>query len=167
MSDLPAWVTIKRSLVFPKWSVVKVEYMQEGDPCWNASVNIYCKVLDKNGVYQAGIKVWQDWKDDRASDFTKAFKDAPDYCLQKYGTTFVMSGDSSFNPNLGQAGPYTMYADGVSDQVAGLGLPLKRHDQYLCTWQWVDSPTPPPVVGHWNVGNPNNINDPQLKWVTQ
>lgn len=166
MSDLPKWVTVKESPLFPKWKVVKVEYMQEGDPCWNASVNIYVKALDKQGVYQPGIKMIQAWPDGSASDPTKLLKDAPEYCGQKFGTTFVMSGDSSFDPGKGQVGPYTMSVEGNSDQVTGLGLPLKRHNQYLITWQFVDTPTPPPQQGHWTLGDYTNHDNPGLRWVT-
>jgi hypothetical protein len=169
MSAIPAWVSIKRSLVYPKWEVKEVVFVQDGDPCWNASVNAYLLVLDKHGIYQAGIKVWQDWKDDRASDFTKAFGDAPTYCLKKYGTTFYMSGDSSFNPGKGEVGPYAFYVDGTSDRVEGCGLPLKRHCQYLITWGWTDSPTPPPpTTGHWETEPSTDHDAPgRQRWVSE
>lgn len=47
---------------------------------------------------------------------------------------FDQSGDSNFDPKKGQMGAYTIYVPG-GDQVAGLGLPLRQHVQYVLKFQ--------------------------------
>jgi len=152
MSNLPAWVTIRRTDALPKWKVVDVQYISVESECNNGSTNVYVKALDEQGRYQAGIRIWQDWSEDRASDLTLPLAQANEYCGSKFGRTFFMSGDSSFDPAKGQTGPYAFYVDGMSDRVNGLGLPLRRHVQYLITFQRVTSeepnpPSPPPPAG--------------------
>ena len=145
------WLTLMPSLVFPKYELVHVEYISPENPVNNGSTNIYVRANTemRDGTYQPGVKFWQDWKDDRASELTKPILQAPDFNGVKYGLTFYMSGDSSFDPNKGQVGPYAVYPDLAGDRITGLGLPLKRHVQYLLTWQWTDKPTPPPIQPKW------------------
>ncbi len=155
MSDFPQWLTFERTSL-PCYRAVRVEYIGTDDPRNNGSVNAYVKCLDKAGNYKAAVKVWQDWSDDRAAEYTKIEANAPEFNGEKFGATFYMSGDSSFDPNKGQAGPYAIYADGASDKVKGLGLPLRRHVQYLITLQWMDEETPPqlpdpPTGKQWNI----------------
>lgn len=151
--QLPTWITITRATA-PCWRAVRVEYIDPLDPRNNGSVNTYIKTLTENGEWAAGVKVWQDWKDDRASENTKLQVQAPDFNGEKFGTTFFMSGDSSFDPNKGQVGVYSFYVDGNSDKVNGLGLPLKRHVQYLITFQWVnETPIPPIPTGRWVIAS--------------
>lgn len=170
-NPLPYWLTITPTNIFPAWKLVRVEYVPTDDPRNNGSTNIYCKTLDKHGVYQQGIKVFQDWGDDRASENTKKQGDLL-FNNEPFGCSFFQSGDSSFDPAKGQVGAYTCYVDGNSDKLGKMGLPLRRHVQYLLVWQWADTPTPTPPdptptpTGHWALGNPNSHDDPQLKWVT-
>ncbi len=151
---MPKWVSLVRATA-PCWRIVKLEYIAPEDARNNQSVNTYVKCLDAAGNFKTGVKVWQDWKDDRASELTRSLANAPDFMSEKFGTTFYMSGDSSFDPGKSQIGPYAFYVDGMSDRVNGLGLPLRRHVQYLITFQWVEAepppaPEPPPVQpGKW------------------
>ncbi len=109
------------------WKLIRAQYLPPGyEPGTSMMrVNIYYTVLDENGQALPGQKVWQEWPDDRAAKFT-----GPDGV-----TDFNMSGDSSFDPKLGQRGPYIAYVDGASDKVVGLGLPLKQHVVYELTWR--------------------------------
>ena len=163
--SVPGWVTIERAPDFPKWEAEVVEYYPVDAPCNNGSVNTYVRVENEKGDYLSGIKVYQDWGDDRASELMKPIVQANDFCDDKYGATFFMSGDSSFDPAKGQSGPYSFYVDGNSDVVKGLGLPLKRHVQYAITWRYKSEPTPPPTEGHWVVENPTELHSPRLRWV--
>lgn len=147
---LPAWIKVVPTPALPCWRLVGFEYIDVDNPINNGSTNIYIRTLDKQGKYQQGIKVWQEWPTDRTNEFTKKEGDLL-YNNVAYGVSFFQSGDSSFDPNKGQAGPYTCYADGASDKVSGMGLPLKRHVQYTLTFQWVDSPIPPPTTKEWHI----------------
>ncbi len=157
-TPLPPWLSVTSTAAFPKWQIVRVEYVMPEDPRNNGSTNIYCKTLDVKGNYLAGVKVWQDWHDDRASELMKKQGELT-YYNEAFGCTFFQSGDSSFDPGKGEAGPYSCYVDGQSDQVHGMGLPLRRHVQYLLVWQFVNqpvtppdpTPTPPPTSGTWSV----------------
>lgn len=165
MFNLPAWITIKENPNFPKWKITNFQYISTDDPCNNGSTNVMTVTRDKNGVYQSGIKVWQQWPDGRASEDMKPIRDAVIYCNNPYGASFFQSGDSSFSPERGESGPYSFYAEGNSDLAQGLGLPLRRHVQYIIEWTWFDKPTPPPTEGHWTIGNPKDHNNPDLRWI--
>lgn len=149
---LPNWITIKRAAL-PCWRLVRCDYIPPEHPLNNGSVNAYIKAEDFKGGYVGGINVWQDWRDDRASEQTKPFSQAPEFNGEKFGVTFFMSGDSSFNPTKGESGAYSFYIDGGdSDIASGFGLPLKRHVQYLLTFRWTlmdTPPTEPPTAKQW------------------
>lgn len=142
-NPLPYWLTITPALLLPAYKLIRVEYVSPEDPRNNGSTNIYCKFLDEQGKYQQGIKCWQDWGDDRASDMTEKQGDLM-FNNEPFGCSFFQSGDSSFDPNKGQVGAYTCYAEQPSDKLGKMGLPLRRHVQYLLVWQWTTQPTPPP-----------------------
>ncbi|RIK21176.1 MAG: hypothetical protein DCC52_14255 [Chloroflexi bacterium] len=69
-----------------------------------------------------------------------------------------MGAGSSFAPDREERGPLTVFVEGLpSDDVNGMGLPLRRHVQYILTWRRVTAqaaetptpapaPTPPPVT---------------------
>lgn len=150
---LPAWLTVQETITYPAWKLIRAEYIDVTDPRNNGSTNLYYKTLDANGKYQQGVKCWQDWTDDRASDLTKKQGDLV-FNNEPFGISFYQSGDSSFDPNKGQVGAYTSYVDGNSDRIGKAGLPLKRHVQCLYVWQWTLAPiTPPtpPATGKWTV----------------
>ncbi len=151
---LPTWLTISPTAVLPAWKVVRVEYVSTDDPRNNGSTNIYYKTLDAAGNYQQGVKVWQAWPDDKAQGITRKQGDL-DFNGEPFGYTFPMSGDSSFDPNRGQHGPYFGYVDGASDTVNGMGVPLRRHVQFLLVWQWTITPPIPPIppTGKWSVAS--------------
>lgn len=151
-NPLPAWLTINRVNTYPKWEIIRVEYIDTTDPRNNGSTNCYVKTLDKNGNYQAGVTMYQQFPSGKPTDKTKAKGDL-DFNNEPFGLAWFQSGDSSFDPNKGQAGPYTYGVDGVSDTLSGCGLPLRRHIQYLVVWQWNEQPTPPPPppVGSWQL----------------
>lgn len=145
MADqLPPWLTVHALPNFPKWQLVRVEYISADDPRNNQSVNIYVKTLDRDGKFESGVRVWQEWTDDRAAELTKRESELY-YAGEPFGCTFFMSGDSSFSPDRGERGAYACYVDGASDRIEGLGLPLRRHVQYLLVFRRVEKPAPPPV----------------------
>lgn len=149
---LPAWLTVALAPTYPAWKLVRVEYIDVTDPRNNQSTNIYIKALDVNGKYQQNVKCFQDWGDDRASENTKKQGDLS-FNGEPFGCSFYQSGDSSFDPKKGQVGAYTCYVDGNSDRIGKMGLPLKRHVQYLLVFQFVQTaPIPPiPPTGQWAI----------------
>lgn len=167
---IATWITIQRTAVFPCWRLIAWDYVISGEPCWNGSPEILIRTLNANGDYQQGVKVWQAFPSDKASDVTKKKGDLT-YCGQNYGMSFFMSGNSNFHPEKGEAGPYSCYVDGASDSVHGMGLVGDRHDQYLLTFQWVTNPTPPPpppptTDGHWVIGSGSTQIHVVTDWVT-
>lgn len=151
-NPLPSWLTVEISPLFPKYECVRVEYVSIDDPRNNGSTNIYIKTLDKNGAYQEGIKVYQAFPSDVAEARTRKFGEL-DFNGEAFGVAFPMSGDSSFAPDRGEHGPYWCYAQTPSDIVRGMGVPLRRHVQFLLVYQWVDQtpppPPPPPTEKKW------------------
>lgn len=61
-------------------------------------------------------------------------------------STFQMTGDSSFDPQRNERGPYSLYMFGESDVVTGIGLPLKQHVELHVTFRWTLNDAPPPVT---------------------
>lgn len=150
-NSLPTWLTIDTDTDLPAYKAVRVEYISPEDERNNQGVNIYVKTLDKDGNYQSGVKVWQDWGDDRAEALTRPEGEL-DFNGEPFGVAFPMTGDSSFSPDRGEHGPYSVYAEGQdSDVVAGMGLPLRHHVQFLITFQWTENGPTPPVGRVWTV----------------
>ncbi|OQY84995.1 MAG: hypothetical protein B6D41_14875 [Chloroflexi bacterium UTCFX4] len=87
-------------------------------------IKIMVGVVDARGRALANVRVIQAFPGEEAFALTTP----AGYC------EFDMSGDSSFDPNKNQAGPYTIFIRG-GDKVVGLGLPLRQHVQYLLKFQ--------------------------------
>lgn len=148
ISTLPTWLTIDDDTPLPGYKAVKVEYIFPEDERNNQGVNIYIKTLDKDGKYRAGVTVFQGWPDGAANALTRPEGEL-DFNGESFGAAFEMTADSSFSPGpppgRGESGPYSGYVVGNSDVVQGMGLPLRRHVQFLLTFQWTEEgPTPPP-----------------------
>lgn len=90
------------------------------------NIRIMVGVVDARGRALSNVRVIQHFGDEDAFALTNpaGYVD------------FDQSGDSSFDPNKGQSGAYTIFVPG-GDKVAGLGLPLKQHVQYLLKFQQV------------------------------
>src|SRR5436190_9164524 len=88
-----------------------------------------------------GQRVFQTFGTDRATGITD----------ERGHVEFPMSGDSSFSPDRGESGPYSVAIEDLPiDQVLGMGLPLRRHVQYILTYRRATfgaqpTPTPAPV----------------------
>jgi len=87
-------------------------------------IKIMVGVVDARGRALTNVRVIQAFPGEEAFALTTP----AGYC------EFDMSGDSSFDPNKNQAGPYTIFIRG-GDKVVGLGLPLRQHVQYLLKFQ--------------------------------
>lgn len=90
------------------------------------NIRIMVGVVDSRGRALTNVRVIQHFGDEDAFGLTNpaGYVD------------FDQSGDSSFDPQKGQNGAYTIYVPG-GDKVVGLGLPLKQHVQYLLKFQQV------------------------------
>jgi len=130
MANLPSWISVDH-VVGAEWVVENIVYLDSSES--GGRVNIYVTTIDGNGAPVSGIGVFQDWKDDRVKQYTMGGQ-----------TDFPQSGDSSFDPNRGEVGPYGVYVDGSSEQVWGMGLPLKQHVVYQITFRKGGTPPPPP-----------------------
>jgi hypothetical protein len=118
-------VTLQRANVEPgeeHWRLVRAEYQAPDESGGNH--HIYYVVLDESGEPVANQRVWQVWSDDRA-----------DAATDERGETNIALW-ASYAPDRGEAGPYAAWVDGLpSDSVHGMGLPLKRHVNFILTWQ--------------------------------
>jgi hypothetical protein len=109
----------------------------------NMDVNIYVNAF-RNGAPAFGEPVkfwWPYWGLD--GTVTQRLEDKNDVAR----TDFPMSGDSSYDPEHNQRGPYGVcMAGAASDEVIGIGLPLKRHIKVRVVFEWVEgaSPVNPP-----------------------
>lgn len=121
------------------WKLISAQY-QDGEES-GGNINIILFVQDERGAPIPGQRVVQKFPGDQATAITD----------ERGHAEFPMSGDSSFSPDRGENGPYSALVDGLaSDQVVGMGLPLKRHVQYILTFRRAtfaaqSAPTPAPV----------------------
>ncbi len=106
------------------WRLISAQYQDESQSGGN--INIVCSVENEYGLPSVAQNVVQSWSDGQVALPTDGFGII----------RFPMSGDSSFAPERGEHGPYSVYVAGLpSDRVAGMGLPLKRRVQYLLSWR--------------------------------
>lgn len=122
-----------------KWSATDVRYQDDQEA--QGQHHIWFTVLDENNRPRANVKVFVDWVGRDADD-------PP--------TSRLTDADGRANvdiyANLDPAkknGPYFAYVEGTdkSDVVAGMGLPLKHHVNFLLTFaprNAVPAPPPPP-----------------------
>ncbi len=112
------------------WKLISAQYQDETQSGGN--INIVCCAQDEYGQPAFGQKAVQTWPDGQSTMPTD----------DKGIVNFPMSGDSSFAPDRGEHGPYAAYMAGLpSDRVVGMGLPLRRHVQYVLTWRKVTAPS--------------------------
>lgn len=131
--------------------------------CNNMSTNIYVRALDAAGNYISGEGVVFSTPDESVVALLRP-RGELDYCfdpqgLTYYGQAFKMEEASNFNPAFTR-GPLRVSMAGNSDELNGMGLPLKRHVQFVLTFQRVetggddgDGDTDPPDAqyGPWYV----------------
>lgn len=119
------------------WKLISAQYQDPDESGGN--VNIVVFVQDERGTPLPGQRVAQKFPGDQATALTD----------ERGHTEFPMSGDSSFAPDRGENGPYSIVIDGLpSDQVVGMGLPLRRHVQYILTYRratFAPQPAPAPA----------------------
>ncbi len=135
-----SWVRVQTENKYPKWECLEVKYNDPSEA--QRDVNIYVTVLEADGTPSIGTKVWLDTGvlEDRSFQVTKS----------NGACDFPQTGDSSFDPNRGERGPYSVYIEGApTDAVMGMGLPLKQHVRYFCKFRLNEGsivPPPPPGI---------------------
>lgn len=119
------------------WKLISAQYQDPDESGGN--VNIVVFVQDERGAAVTNQRVFQKFPGDQAAATTD----------ERGHVEFPMSGDSSFAPDRGESGPYSIAIDGLpNDQVLGMGLPLRRHVQYILTYRratFAPQPTPTPA----------------------
>jgi hypothetical protein len=122
------------------WKLISAQYQNPDES--GGGVNIVCFVQDENGNPMPGTRVTlKTTGGDTATQIT----DERGHCDHPMGA------GSSFAPDRGERGPLTVFVEGLpSDEVSGMGLPLRRHAQYILTWRRVtahvqETPTPAPA----------------------
>ena len=104
------------------WRLVRAVYQSPDEAGGNH--HIYYTVLDENQQAVPNQHVWQGWSDDKT-----------DASTDEKGETSIPLW-ASYAPDRGEYGPYFARVDDLpSDGVVGMGLPLKRHVNFLLTWQ--------------------------------
>lgn len=119
------------------WKLISAKFQDPDESGGN--VNIVVFVQDERGAPLPGHRVFQKFGGDQAPATTD----------ERGHVEFPMSGDSSFAPDRGESGPYSIAVDGLpTDEIVGMGLPLRRHVQYLLTYRratFAAQPTPAPA----------------------
>lgn len=133
-------VTVKTSTVpdgQQYWKLISGQYQNPDESGGNISIVLY--VQDEKGAPLPGQRVIQKFPGDQAVGVTD----------ERGHYEFPQSPDSSFSPDRGEHGPYSARVDGLpSDEVVGMGLPLKRHVQYVLTYRRaVAGAGPAPATG--------------------
>jgi len=104
------------------WKLVRAIYQAPDEAGGNH--HIYYILLDENQKPVPNQRVWQGWSDDKTDALT-----------DDHGETNIPLW-ASYAPDRGEFGPYFAWVDGLaSDRVIGMGLPLKRHVNFILTWQ--------------------------------
>lgn len=142
LDDLGVFVQAKPNNL---WALNAVRYQSEEESGGN--VNIVVTVLGADNSPLSGIRVIQAFPvGSNQPDTVSAVTDA------KGQVVFPMSGSSnfeplssgtSFDPKQTRNGPYFVYIESAdkSDIVGGMGLPLRRHVNYLLTFRQAGSET--------------------------
>jgi hypothetical protein len=120
-----------------KWTATAARYQDEEEA--QGQHHIWFTVLDENRKPEANAKVVVDW----------VGRDADDPPTARMTDTDGRANVDIY-ANLDPAkknGPYFAYveAQDKSDVVAGMGLPLKHHVNYLLTFAPRSAPQPPPI----------------------
>lgn len=121
------------------WKLISAQYQDPDESGGNISIIVF--VQDERGAPIPGQRVIQKFPGDQAAAVTD----------ERGHVEFPMSGDSSFAPDRGETGPYSVVIDNLpGDTVVGMGLPLRRHVQYILTYRrapFAPVVPPPPSVG--------------------
>ncbi|MCB0209422.1 MAG: DUF5107 domain-containing protein [Anaerolineae bacterium] len=109
----------------PLFKLVKVEYQNEQES--QGLHHIFVEVLDENSQRIVGQPVSLTWSDGKGTMITE---DKP---YPEYAANSPMYGEIS-------EAKYDVYVeDSISDKISGLGLPGKRHVNYLLTFQRINN----------------------------
>ena len=107
------------------WKLISAQYQNPDEA--NGGVNIVCFVQDENGNPMPGQRVTLRTS---AGDTATQITDERGHCDHPMGA------GSSFAPDRAERGPLAVFVQGLpSDDVNGMGLPLRRHVQYILTWR--------------------------------
>lgn len=122
------------------WRLIQAWYEDETES--GGTHHIYIRCLNEAGQPLQGVKIWLEWPDGAASDFTKG----PG--IDDYWGNLAMAGGNWCPPT--PPGPYAAHVDGVSDRVAGMGLPCNRHVNYRLIYKRTvaEPPEPGTFAGH-------------------
>jgi Lysozyme like domain len=111
------WVTVNQGTQYRVAQVWFYDNMPPNDPESENGISIYALVRDPSGQSQEHEAVRQVWPTGYSTHYTRNGM-----------VSFQMGQDSNFDPQKG-AGPYGIYVGDAS--VAGFGLPLNQHVEYL------------------------------------
>lgn len=134
------------------WKIVSVKYQDETQS--NDNHNIYYTVIDDKGVPIPGVPIIMDWQGREANDIPAAvYTDG-----NGAGNQALYHGVVGWRPEEGP-GPYTAWVGDPGyrgdaptkipgEKLAGCGLPMNRHVNYIVTWQktLAGTPTIPPAT---------------------
>ncbi len=116
------------------WKLISAQYQDPDES--GGGVNIVCFVQDERGNPLPGTRVTLRTS---GGDTATQITDERGHCDHPMGA------GSSFAPDRGERGPLTVFVEGMpSDDVNGMGLPLRRHVQYILTWRRVVVGAQPP-----------------------
>ncbi|HZQ07015.1 MAG TPA: hypothetical protein VFD70_10580 [Anaerolineae bacterium] len=117
------------------WKLISAKYQDPDESGGN--VNIVCFVQDERGNPLPGARVTLRTS---AGDTATQVTDGQGHCDHPMGA------GSNFDPGRGEHGPLTVFVEGMpSDNVTGMGLPLRRHVQYILVWRRAVAQAPAPA----------------------
>ena len=136
---MPAWTSVESANVpagQKYWRLAKAIYFDEASA--GGRVNILVATVDEEGKQMADVSVKMEWGGGEYT--TRKTESKRDPFLLPYDLDIIaahdMAGGSSFSPERGERGGYTITAEGLpSDIVSGMGLPLRHHVAFLLVFQ--------------------------------
>jgi hypothetical protein len=133
---IPNWITITNFTgTGTFWKLTELWYRPTGDPDNDGTTNVRLIAYHKDGKPAFEAKAVQRNGGTTILNFEKNGSGQAQ-------ASFNMSGDSNFNPSRGEVGPYSASVQGRSDIVAGMGLPLKQHEQYWLIYNEAENKPP-------------------------
>lgn len=139
--QMPPWTEVESAVAAPGqtyWQLVKAIYFDEAKA--GGRVNIFVAALDERGKELDGVPVRLTWGVSAEDKITRKTESKRDPFVLPFAletlATHEMGGGSSFSPERGERGGYTVTLEGFpSEQVNGMGLPLRRHVAFLLVFQ--------------------------------
>lgn len=138
-------IVIREAPSLPAWKCTRIDFQDEGQA--QGQHHIWVFTIDNYGQPKDNVLITHFWPtmdqwDDSVMQKTILTQDVPPG-YPRTNTALTNFGIYAMTPPEGP-GPYGVKCQGLTDTVWGMGLPGKRHVNFILTYQWTtEGPKPP------------------------